>query len=508
MEENLNDPLEPVRLLNRIEQKFSVDSWSCLGIPIWPLLRWEIYVALTRPQVETRRAAERKNIFFWSRGKALEALSSAKSWINATFSDRSLNSNPLAPTDALFWTSGMAQSKLCEKWYDLICDPMREELATLGIRSTTFVHAPRYRTPRFSDSFFLAPYLDIASLGALLSAKVFDNSSSWVGFDGALEMLSTRLPETLLPTRKQCILNALRIRFQAALLYPVLKAVRPKVVFCVCYYSVPAMAMIFAAKKLNIPTVDIQHGVQSSDHPAYASWHKVPPEGYPTFPEFFWCWGPTEAFQIQTWSRDKSKAITGCNLLIRKWKEHPNELMRAMDSAVSAQFKAGEKIVLVSLSPTTLIVQKRREILLEMVRSSPSHWHWLFRAHPSDYHLIDDLQALVPERVKVKEPSFLPLFSCLKVAKVHVTELSTVIFEAKAFGVPTVLIDPLAVPRYQECVDQGWASLATDAESAVEAIAKYLQYPFDWGRLGDGSTAGEQSVSDLATMLKLHIHGA
>jgi hypothetical protein len=68
----------------------------------------------------------------------------------------------------------------------------------------------------------------------------------------------------------------------------VLKRLKPKLVFIVCSYG--NEAFIRAAKFLNIPTIEIQHGVINNFHLGY-SYNKQLPKS--SFPDFFFSFGRT-----------------------------------------------------------------------------------------------------------------------------------------------------------------------------------------------------------------------
>jgi hypothetical protein len=73
-------------------------------------------------------------------------------------------------------------------------------------------------------------------------------------------------------------------------------------------------------------------------------------------------------------------------------------------------------------------------------------------------------------RVRVDQPTDLPLPLLLQEADVHLTRNSTVIQEATAAGLPSVAIDARAAEMYSEEFASGWARMADGTEDTLVAI--------------------------------------
>ena len=73
------------------------------------------------------------------------------------------------------------------------------------------------------------------------------------------------------------------------------------------YYSLDSMALILAGHRLGIPTINIQHGVQSKTHPAFTRWLNIPRNGYEILPNEFHCWDPLSSDIIWDWAKTTNK---------------------------------------------------------------------------------------------------------------------------------------------------------------------------------------------------------
>lgn len=67
-----------------------------------------------------------------------------------------------------------------------------------------------------------------------------------------------------------------------------LKQINPKIVFLTCYYSHQNLPIIHACKKLNIPSVDIQHGGQEEYNPMYSNWLNREIKSFKLLPDYLW----------------------------------------------------------------------------------------------------------------------------------------------------------------------------------------------------------------------------
>jgi predicted glycosyltransferase len=66
------------------------------------------------------------------------------------------------------------------------------------------------------------------------------------------------------------------------------KLIRPTRIFLVCYYDMEKMAASYVAKKMNIPVIELQHGVIHNAHIAYVTNVSIDPNPYP---DYLFCFG-------------------------------------------------------------------------------------------------------------------------------------------------------------------------------------------------------------------------
>lgn len=90
----------------------------------------------------------------------------------------------------------------------------------------------------------------------------------------------------------------------------VLLKINPSEIYILCYYGEEIMALTAAANKLNISTIEYQHGPQVDVHLAYGSWTNLPIEGFDVLPRIFWVWDSFSENVLQKWIRNNKNYST------------------------------------------------------------------------------------------------------------------------------------------------------------------------------------------------------
>lgn len=209
--------------------------------------------------------------------------------------------------------------------------------------------------------------------------------------------------------------------------------------FVVCYYDIKGFSAVFAANKLGIPVIDLQHGVQGANHMGYAQWPSHIANRSPFLPSHFFVWNNASANTIRVWKEDIKQVLIGCN----KW-------------ILDRVRRVSNDIILVSLQP---IANWFPDLLLDVIRDYRGSEHWYIRLHPTQHHSLADLRdrigsAGVGSKVNLEDASFLPLHSLLERTKVHLTAYSSVAVEASYYGIPTYFWDPKGPSYYEGIVSE------------------------------------------------------
>ncbi|MDQ3756271.1 MAG: hypothetical protein M3394_00235 [Actinomycetota bacterium] len=272
--------------------------------------------------------------------------------------------------------------------------------------------------------------------------------------------------------------------------------------FVVDYYKFESMAFVHACATRGVPSVDLQHGIQGPYHMAYGRWSVVPDEGYELLPRYFWVWSEDEARHIDDWRPARNhEPVVGGNPFLRMLLRNPGPRARAAIRMADSLSAAGEDghTVLVTLhgyeTPDEL------DELARIVSDAPARWRWWIRAHPGNRdgarEAADALARNGVENAETEIASAAPLFALLPRVDVHVTVCSSVVIDAAAFGVPSVVIGPDGAARYANEHRAGLVELAPPAEMvrAIERMATGSRRKVPL--IEDGGIAWAQELLDL-----------
>lgn len=243
------------------------------------------------------------------------------------------------------------------------------------------------------------------------------------------------------------------------------KALAPRVVFFSSLTSwVP---VIWACRDLHIPTVDIQHGGQSSHHGFNTHYGCVPRDGYHLLPDFFWCWGHQNRDIVGRWfpgGANRHIPLVGGNRWKAKWiGEAGLGMLGAEQRRYLEELRDRRPCVLVTLSHG--VDELLPECLLGAMQCRPQ-WYWLVRMHPINRG--EDLSRRLRERLRqrgienyeMRLATDVPLHALLQHVQHHLTPFSTAAREAVDFGVPTTIIDPIGKVDFADDIEAGTFSYA------------------------------------------------
>ncbi len=291
-----------------------------------------------------------------------------------------------------------------------------------------------------------------------------------------LQAVHDALPDTLCQrfTEESLVKDMRAIERHALVLVAMLEHWRPPVVFF-SGQNRANLALTWAARRLGIPTVDIQHGAAAFS-PANIKWHTwtcIPDQGYDLLPDYFWVWGPAAAALI---SRTANPNCPYHRPLVGG---HPNLMANLPDvipPELRARCAAADKTVAVTLGLARL--HGLPDPLVQAMAQAPREWLWLIRVHPQDWNDPDAmaqvearLQAATVSNVAVRVPTQAPLEQVLPLADRHVTPYSSSAVEASAFGIPTVFVHPLAKCVFGYLLKEPGYAYAETADAIGAALA-------------------------------------
>ncbi|WP_374445516.1 UDP-N-acetylglucosamine 2-epimerase [Epilithonimonas sp.] len=234
-----------------------------------------------------------------------------------------------------------------------------------------------------------------------------------------------------------------------------LRKSKVKHIVVVCYYDLKSFAIIHAANELNIPVIDLQHGVQGKGHFAYNYWPKELVQASKLFPTHFWCWDKWSADVIKSWFPEKNNVIVGSNVWMKE------------------RIKPKPKVLI------TFTAQPQEDaipaILIQAIRKYKGKLKWCIRLHPHQLNELEKYKELLKKNqildlIEFEKSTYMPLSELLNMSYIHITDYSSVILEAMWFGIPSVVISELGKRHYKEQVPENMLISAYSADSIIEAI--------------------------------------
>jgi hypothetical protein len=480
-----------MRVINQIERSVPVGDWRIAGVPVWPMIRFEVYATNFNPTFAEKGLAGGWHAKLQTVGQRLG------SWAWTSLWDRHSTTPAVAKADVVFLAYSIGTPPLVDgRRYKPLLAPYVDLLGSLGQQSLVWESAPsgRYNIPRYTPSALIEPGL-VLSRGLNSARRSFQVPVHLPGYDDLLALLAaedlrTRYADLFWLRRDAVFVWTLSERFLRWL-----RQVRPRLGI-VADASLRDEAFILACRRLGITTVELQHGVQGDLHPNYGSWEAVPVDGYATKPDIFWCWDQESADAINRWAacaNGAHRAIVGGDPWRQLWLEGRNALVDLVDGQIAGVMeRAGaRRHMLITLDTVGELIPSE---VLQMMREAPASWCFWLRVHPVDG--VARLRALERilnnERFRWMPPRWvaeLPLHGILRQVDLHLTvSWSSVILEASAFGVRSIACSPEAKEVYPSELEKGMLQVAaTTGEmlALMERLFREQRVPRSSGHQGD-----------------------
>ncbi len=465
---------ESLDLINQIEERYAVDQWSAHTIPLWPILRTQLFFALRDALLRSTASGQvtvpRRRIVRALAGRIREQ----GAYLRAYLQDFRHNDRPNRMVQAVFLGDQYSRVHIEGSWYDRLCEPIIDLLAQYGISSFHLERYHDYRIPRHNASLYVQSHLDWLYLRSrLMPGSYPDVVGRNQDLCSCLEHLHALHLDIPRIDARSLGVQAAFIRSAADHFRHLLTRLQPSVAFVVEYYGLIGMAFILACREANITTVDIPHGNHGEIHAAYSRWNRVPLSGYSLLPSIFWCWSEDEALSIRKWTDRVSPAhrtLVGGSPWLSRWMNDDSPMVAASDlMARTIKSQAG---------PRSLHVLCTYEFdyadLVTTVKQSPPDWFWWIRVHPCRQRhrgpLCDLLASHGITNFDLDNATDLPLYALLRMVDVHLTEYSSSVIEAAAFGVPSVITREAGFEAFPAQVASGWAVAAFRPKDAVRAL--------------------------------------
>lgn len=263
----------------------------------------------------------------------------------------------------------------------------------------------------------------------------------------------------------------------------ILKSIKPKAVFLVCYHDEQSASMILACKSLKIPTFEIQHGQQGIFNALYCRWTNIPEKsGYHMMPDFIWMWGDESK---KNYLKDRKKInshpipIVGGN----KWLS--DNLVSNKGPNMKLRDLVKDKIVVtIATQPNSNLKKLIPEFIYDVINSSPINYIWLIKLHPNQLEKVEDIFKYFSQRIDfVNVLSYevleFSLYDILTVTKFLITKWSSVSYESKVFNNIPVIVSETGKELFSSKINDGSFLYANDKFSLTKILNFVPEVPID-----------------------------
>lgn len=225
----------------------------------------------------------------------------------------------------------------------------------------------------------------------------------------------------------------------------ILEKTSPKVVMVLCYYSLPMYGLMLAANKKRIKTIDMQHGGQGENHPAY-TFHNFPTQGFNVLPYSFWVWDLYSKKHLESVFLNTKTIILGGNPWLKFQLDTNKTLLSNNRKKIICTLTLGKDIIFPNY-------------LQQAIKESSLEYEWYLRFHPrtsaSDKKHIQSLVSSKEYKGKVNiglaNEISLPIL--LTNAYAHVSHSSGSLSEAFLLGLKrNIITSKIGLENFNELV--------------------------------------------------------
>lgn len=425
---------EVVAALDGIEGRFPVVSWRCGDVQVWPLVR----IALMARAYVADGCAD-GNGTRGLIGRNLHAYGSAIAEVSSSGGDRLRLSWDacLRNCHLMLLSDGLSLVRMDGRLYERCLGPFSDLADGMGARSVMLIPRPVFGP--------VAHRWHPLSARLLLACAVHRHPSD-VRMADYDEVMAAASQSGLRPlAMRDAIVRATRVAAMRGVFVRILRAARPKLVAVTSYYELPQMAMIAACRRVGVSCMDVQHGFIGRGHAAYRGWTRCPPRGWDLLPDWVWSWGADDATTVNEWAPlGRHASIPGGNLLLDMFRSGQDGRMGIEIARARSLLPLASRRILVSLQPE-FDDRGYYDLLTRVVAEAPPEWGFLIRTHPGHPPgTIERVAKMFPaSRCEVEYSSMLPLYAVLQAVDAHLTHCSSVVLEAAACGIGSVVFDRL-----------------------------------------------------------------
>lgn len=462
------EPLEIKDIILNLETSYDISTWRSKGVDCWPVIRQSIANQLAHKKITSKKAALHKR-------------NAWQIWKDYRHAAQRLKK--VGRVDQLFLANQIYRSELHGVSWNRFCDPLMNAIAEKHGKRSILIEESK--TDAFIKNghqeerlFAIDPILDWLAFKRLWLKRLRIVRRPKVPFinelNEAFEKIEAQTGKKL--KVKKAINEIERLTLYTPVAERILRKLKPDKVHIVCYYGTWAMAMIYVARKMDVASSDIQHGVINELHLMYSHWSTMNRNGFNVLPNTFFTWSSYDQKVIETWT--KNSEVHQAIRLGNPWLQIFKEKLSASTTDWKS-YDQSKPLILYTLANRDDIFF---DALVEFVKKAKDQYNLWFRLHPRQLPFKEEVLGRLNElgildMINIEEATNLPLPEILAKTSLHITLISSVVIEAMHFDIPSLIVGELGEQYYKMYEETGLAYFASfeQFEERVDYLLKLKQ---------------------------------
>ncbi|MBK1438364.1 hypothetical protein JHJ32_00060 [Parapedobacter sp. ISTM3] len=443
--------------LSKIEATISVYDWKCGDIPLWPLIKKELFFIFLDQPHENGQSKPKKveSVLFWKFKTYVTSF-----WYVLAVKFR-VKSSPKAVFCGAYSHRLPWKGKLINRYYY----PFTRKLSTESYWEIEYGSQDKIQNYLNEERII---FLDRCRFAFRLIDKFTDKPKIELpDWDKMEKIVCEELLLDISSYKGKLESKAKDLSLHIRIFDYLFSKQKPEVIYSLCYYNIAMFALNHWCYINKIPIYDVQHGGQGPLHPMY-SYSNYPKGGISILPKYFWCWDEGSYKNINNWLKDN--LYHSAKLLGNPWLEF--QIKNEKESLSS-----DKKIILYTLQERSL-----DPYIIETIMQTGGEYQWWLRLHPR----MADAASVIRQQlsvagamkygVKIETSNETPLPVLLKNAAVHISKFSGSIIEGIALKTPTVIMDPIGIDTYAHYIKNGdaFALPYPEASSLSDILRRIL----------------------------------
>lgn len=238
----------------------------------------------------------------------------------------------------------------------------------------------------------------------------------------------------------------------------ILDKVKPKIIFENDHYGIKSIAVNVVANRLNIPTVEIQHGTINNYHIGYNYQNLGKNETVSFLPKYIFMFG-------EYWKRNCKLPISEKNKIVTGFPHF--EEKRKMTSHIK---KNAKQILVISQA---LVGEALSNLIFDLAKKLTNGFTIVYKLHPAEYHNWQGryIQLLKLPTITIVDPSSSKtLYEYFAESTYQIGVFSTALYEGLAYNLKTFVVNLPGHEYLYDLIEAKYVILVKSADDIISNL--------------------------------------